>query len=303
MLQIPRSASAKMHLWPEEPFDDDGGTTYSATIELGRAFRKKLWYKVPAQWSSFVTDSCDPLLLGMIFIAAEHRANIEVHGRISPSLLRNVIDFQNAWQAWLPQQFASIEINADKEAEDEPAQSSGLAICAYSGGVDSSFTIYRHQLYSIGRQKRNIDSALLASGFDFSLDKDETFARRAASAESLLNGIGLNLITMQTNFRELNSHWIYTHGAALASSLMLFKRQFTEGIIAGTYDYNRLLLPWGSNPVTDHLLSSNSFQIIHDAPHWSRGGKLGALKNWPAAYDQGKHCPSPRVRNDAPDLL
>jgi hypothetical protein len=237
-----------------------------------------------------VSASADHFLLGTIFLAADHRADLHIHGAVSPSLIRNLIDFQNAWHCWWPHRFEVVEVTADLEMEDSDVAQPGLAICAYSGGVDSTFSIYRHKLCDIGRQKRNIESVLLVHGFDIALEESRRFDQIAERASLLLNGIGLSVITMSTNFREINTDWIYTHGAALASALCLFKRKFSEGIIAGTCEYSGLLLPWGSNPVTDHLLSSKSFQIVHDAPHWMRNAKLMALAAWPEAYNSLRVC-------------
>ena len=280
-----------MHLWPEEPqMDGTDRIKFGATLELGSTFRKQLWYSVDLEASKFVTQSCDPFVLGAFFIAAANGADLLVHGQVSPSLLRNLIDFQNAWKSWWQHGFSARSIDADKEAEDLPAAGAPRAICAYSGGVDSNFTIYRHKLIDIGRQKRNIEAALLIHGLDLPLKQNERFERITANSKQLLNSVGINLITLKTNFREINPDWNNTHGAALASALMLFKKQFSEGIIASTYSYDQLLLPWGSNPISDPLMSSKSFEIVHDAPHWARFSKLAALSHWPAAYDKLRVC-------------
>lgn len=284
-------APTKMHLWPEEPkLDAYGGVTYGATLELGTTIRKQLWYNIPSARADFVTESCDPYVLGSIFIAAVNSAELIVHGQASPSLLRNLIDFQNAWKTWWPHRFSVMGISADKEIEDEISGDKTKAICAYSGGVDSNFTIYRHKLIDIGRQQRNIEAALLIQGLDMPLKQAERFQKITSKSKSLLESIGVDLITLKTNFREINPDWNNTHGAALASSLMLFKKHFNEGIIASTYSYHQLLLPWGSNPISDPLMSSNSFQVVHDAPHWSRFSKITALKAWPEAYDNLRVC-------------
>lgn len=282
----------KMHLWPDEAtLDVDGRIRYGATLELGTTFRKKLWYSVPSEARNFVSESCDAFVLGAFFIAATNEADLVVHGQVSPSLLRNLIDFRNAWKTWWPFGFSARGIEADTEAEDLPAPGNPpKAICAYSGGVDSNFTIYRHMLMGLGRQKRNISSALLIQGLDMPLSQDDRFNRVTANSRKLLENIGIDLITLKTNFREVNPDWNNTHGAAIASSLMLFKKEFSEGIIASTYSYHKLLLPWGSNPISDPLMSSKSFEIVHDSAHWARFSKILALTQWPEAYEKLRVC-------------
>jgi hypothetical protein len=49
-------------------------------------------------------------------------------------------------------------------------------------------------------------------------------------------------------------------------------------------------MPWGSNPVTDHLLSSKTFQIIHDGAAFSRLQKVQQIANWPEALRGLRVC-------------
>lgn len=282
-------AKRKMFLWHEAPIENEDDTTYGATLELPDGSLKKLWYKVPAKFSSAVTSCTDPFLVGMLFPAMlEKDSELIVHGRVSPSLLTNIMDFQNAWNCWCGDRYYRTEIIADAEIEATAASPSGRAICGFSGGLDSSFTVYRHRFLPMERQQREIEAGLLVRGFV--VKEERSFNLLAQRCKTVLDSAGVELITISTNFREMNPQWTDTHGAGLASCLMLFQKRFTEGVIAGTYAYNQLLLPWGSNPVTDRQLSSNAFRIFHDAPHWHRGSKLSALRKWPEAYNNLTVC-------------
>lgn len=299
MIQIPpQLAKQKIVVWPDAPEVTEVHTIYGATIEFPDSSRQKLWYKVPAEFASLVTASADPFVVGSVFLAMERSADLVIHGQVSPSLLRNLVDFQNTWLSWCSDKYGRGEISADQESETETASPSGKAICAFSSGLDSWFTIYRHHFVPIGRQKREIAAALLIQGFDIPNDDDEAFSRLSNHSRSVLKTADIPLITVSTNFKQINPLWIHSHGAGLVSSLMLFQKQFTEGVIASTYPYNQLLLPWGSNPLTDLYLASRAFGVVHDAAHWSRMGKLQALANWPEAYDSIAVCYSNSRRDE-----
>jgi len=60
-------------------------------------------------------------------------ADMVIHGEISPSLLRNLEEFQDAWHCWLPEQYRKINITADVEKESSK-HTIPLAIMAFSGG-------------------------------------------------------------------------------------------------------------------------------------------------------------------------
>ena len=57
------------------------------------------------------------------------------------------------------------------------------------------------------------------------------------------------------------------------------------------------MLPWGSNPVSDPLLGSESFPIRHHGAGATRTEKLQALASWPEAMDSLRVCWS-GPRND-----
>jgi len=297
-LKPPERENPKLHVFPEAPIQKGDDMEYSAILEIPGLFREKLWYRVPLEFSGFVDqESSDPFVVGSFFLAMAKNTDLVVHGQVSPSLLRNLIDFQNAWTCWLPAKFNRIDVKADLEKERAPSGDPGSAICLFSGGVDSAFTIYRHTSVIKDRQKRNIASALLVHGFDIPLEDTEAFARASRKCRETLKSLDLVLTTMSTNYRQLeftqqdvHLNWDHTHGAGVASCLLLFQNRFTEGIIPSTYPLTQLYLPWGSNPITDCYLGSDSFKIVHDAPHWTRFSKVLALANWPKAYDNLRVC-------------
>jgi hypothetical protein len=279
-----------LHIWPEEPKLERSQLTRSARLELGGAAPVTLWYRFSEEHASFLTDSCDPFLVGSILMAMRNRARIHVHGRVSRSLIVNLFEFQSAWQCWRPEKYVRVRIGADEEGESEPPPGREAALCAFTGGVDSTFTIYRHKSGLCGRGGRKIEAALFVQGFDIPLEDHDAFARAADRASRTLRTLDVPLITMASNHKELNHEWNDTHGIGLASCLMFFQRRFAEGLIPSTYTYADLSLPWGSNPITDHLLSSKSFRVSHDGAARSRLQKLVQLKDWPEGYNNLRVC-------------
>lgn len=284
---------SKIFLQSEEPRFANGSVEYAAVVELPDSSRKTLWYKVPEQFHSWVTESADPFLVAVIFLASEHNADIVVRGSVSPSLISNLSKFLSQWQEWQPWRLNVVEITADTLSESFGNREGKRAVCAFSAGLDSSYTIYRHCVATSKQadleQPVNIEAALLAHGFDIPLNQREPFDRLVASSRRLLGDIGLELITLETNYRDIVKDWSIGFGTALVSSLMLFKNHFDTGVIAA--DQNNLLPnPWGSNPITDPFLSSASFSLWHDAFDHVRATKLKALTDWPEAYGALRVC-------------
>ena len=263
----------RMTVWHEAPEKKQDSTTYSVVIETDGSARQKLWYRVPSQHTGTVTSSADPFVLGLLFLAMEKRADLVVHGQVSPSLLRNLSEFQDAWASWLPKQFGQVVISADKEKE-VVIGSQELAIAAFTGGIDSCFTVWRHRTGHCGRWQRKVEAGLFVHGFDIPLKQEEAFERASSRARDTLSSLGVRLLTMATNLKEMIPDWSYTHGAGLASCLMLTQRRYSVGLIGSSFSYSDLETPWGSNTITDHLLSSQRFQVIHDGAAFERSEKI-----------------------------
>jgi hypothetical protein len=217
-------------------------------------------------------------------------APVAVHGQVSPSLLQNLEEFQAAWSAWEPQRYHPVKISADVEQEQPPAESSDKAIVAFSGGVDSCFTVFRHRSDRCGRWQRNLQAGLMIHGLDIPLEEQQPFTKAAEKSKALLASLGVELIPLATNFRQLPLDWENAFGTALASCLMLLEGGYTTGLIASSFPYQALSFPYGSNPITDWMLSTKAFQIVHDGAAFPRLEKMGEIAHWPEALQSLRVC-------------
>ena len=126
-------------------------------------------------------------------------------------------------------------------------------------------------------------TGLLVHGFDVPLDRTVVFEAVSDSSQSMLASIGMELVPMETNLRSLCGSWEDSFAAAVASCLTVLKSRFDGGMIGSSEPYDALVLPWGSNPLTDPLLGSDGFGIRHDGAEASRLEKLRVLLSWPEA--------------------
>lgn len=280
----------QINLWREESTGADGSITVSAIMEYPDQTRTSVWFRVPSDYKYYITDSCDPLVVATLLLAMSQSMDIKVHGQVSPSLLRNLTEFQAAWSSWRPNLYHPIEITAETEQEQFNPEAAEKAIAAFSGGVDSSFTVWRHRTNRCGRLQRNLEAGLVVHGFDIPLEKQQAFNNATKKAEAILSSLDMKLIPMSTNIRQLALNWEDIFGTAAASCLMLLQRGYAAGLIASSFPYQALSFPYGSNPITDSLLSSNAFQIIHDGAEFTRISKMKELTNWTEAKQNLRVC-------------
>jgi len=283
-----------LHIRPQASQETDNTVKISAIIEGKEGSGKELWFRLPPEHLSSVTERADPLVTAMIFPAMRNATDIRVHGSVSLSLLRNLDEFQAAWNCWRPDRYHVINVIADEEIAGD-VKVSDKAVAAFSGGLDSCFTVWRHTTGHCGRLKRNLKAALMVHGFDIPLHEPDVFANAAERSQAIVESAGLELIPMACNFREFGDDWEDEHGAALASCLSLLSKDFSIGLVAGSHVYDTLLFPWGSNPLTDPMLSSDAFPIIYDSASVSRLQKAKGISEWEEAMRflrvcwQGKH--------------
>lgn len=282
---------AKTHIWQEDIVEDRGNLTLGVTIESPEQNRQHLWYRIPAIYRPIVTLNCDPFVVASLFLAMHKGTDVKVHGQVSPSLLRNLEEFQIAWSSWKPKQYQIIQIDAEIERELEKKLETEQGISVFSGGVDSCFTAFRHHRGECGRQKRNLQAGLMVHGFDIPVEQEDIFSRAAQKSQMMLSSLGMDLIPMATNFRKvIKLDWEDVFGAAIASCLHLINRGYNMGMIPASYCYKNITLPYGSNPLTDSLLSSQSLAIVHDGAKFVRLEKIQQMLEWDEALTNLRVC-------------
>lgn len=282
--------SHQIHLWPEEPVEINGALETGVMVERPGRGPFRLWYRVPSPYRAALTQTCDPYVLATVFTAMHEATDLVVHGEVSPSLLQNLEEYQAAWACWRPERYTKIAIVADVERDHPPANGGGKALVAFSGGVDSSFTVFRHRTGRCGRLQRNIGAGVMVHGFDIPLEQREVFDAARRKSQAILSSLGLDLIPVATNLRQIPQDWEDVFAAATASCLMLLQNGYDTGLIGSSEPYHSLVLPWGSNPVTDWMLSTPAFRIVHDGAAFSRIDKIRELAFWPEALKYLRVC-------------
>jgi len=279
-----------VRVWPQD-FKRTGESIIISAIIESPAGRQELWYRVPAKWEFGLTRQADPFAIATLFLAMKSGEEMSIHGTVSPSLLQNLEEFQAVWTSWLPQKYQTVSMTAESYHE-APQPRTDSAVVSFSGGLDSCFTVHQHVHGRRGRRSRRIGAAVLIHGFDISYQVDEPFEKALAAASTILTSENIPLITVQTNWRSLGVSWEDGFATAISACLSLFSGSFSSGLIAGGETYADLAeyLPWGSNPLTDPMLSSAVFKISYDAGEYSRIQKAAGLLNWKTALDNLRVC-------------
>ncbi len=151
---------------------------------------------------------------------------------------------------------------------------------AFSGGVDSCHTLWRHSARRAASPVR-VAAGVIVQGMDIPLDDRAAFAGAKERARLMLESHRAEVLTVATDARRLERDFgldweTLTHGIVLAASLSLFEEAFDCVLIASTYPANDLQVPWGSNPVTDPWLGG-PVPWIHDGVACNKRQKVADL--------------------------
>ena len=252
----------------------------------------RLSHSVPPADSGLLGDPerGDHALCAVLLKAMESRRDIVVEGRVSPKLLDGLEILQAIWHRWRPNRYHPIAISADEESEATPVEGERPAIFAFSGGVDASFSLFRHLHGHAGRNNRTPGAALLVHGMDIPLDRDDFYNNAAARAKRMLEGTGVRLIRMRTNSRQLRQNWEDSFGLQLTGCFLVFQHMFSAALSGSGEPYDTLVLPWGSTPLTDNLASTLLMEREHDGCAYDRTEKVHWLVRHTDITDDLRVC-------------
>ncbi|MBW2195003.1 MAG: hypothetical protein JRF37_05335 [Deltaproteobacteria bacterium] len=273
-------------------------------VRLARPYSEdlKLWYSIPFdQWGYCSCDLMDSFVLAALLKAMEDNATLKVHGPVSRSLLDNLEEYQLIFSLWFPEKYKQIEILPSSEVEEKKVNDK--VMLSFSGGVDGAFSALNHILRRgpIKRKLFDVNTILYVEGFDVNIAYGKECKNVVERNKRLFAGDhNLRWLNVRTNLKYLLSiktFWT-SHACVLASTASLF-RKICGGCLVGSSHSYLHLAPWGSHPLTDRLLSSNSFEFHHDMA-FTRIEKLEALFTWPEALDNLKVCWEGQYRYDTP---
>lgn len=235
-------------------------------------------------------DRLDFAAVALVFHAMRAGRDLHVAGPVSRVLLANLQEFQHAWAKWHPKLYRPVRITAAEEvAPGAPADD--RAVLAYSGGVDANFTLLRHIGGHAGPQNRSIAAALLIHGFDFPLSQRDAFAASARRAGEILGRFDVPLVTVETNWNEATrTNWEMEFAVGVAACAWQFAGRASAALLGSCEDYGSLVLPWGSNPVTNPLLDAGDFALRTDGTGFTRCEKVALIARDPYVADRLRVC-------------
>jgi hypothetical protein len=233
------------------------------------------WFDVPEEYEKDLSVSGNPWLVALLPLAVTLREPFKVEAAVDLQLLANAEEIMGAWRCWYPH-LQPIPLCAEVGQQDLTSPPERVA-SFFSGGVDSFFTVLRHDDPDHLRIRHPVDDLLAVWGFDVPLSKPEEFDQMRTSLRKAADQLGKGFVDVATNLRTTRwreATWAdLAHGCALGSVAHALGGRYRVVMIGSSAGYERLY-PWGSHPITDPLLSSGDLRVVHDGAAYNRFMKI-----------------------------
>jgi hypothetical protein len=249
----------------------------------------ELFYEISGDILPPPLEVHDFAVVAALFAAMREGRPIHIDGPVTATLLRNLEEFQEAWALWRSS-FRRVSITADQILPvQQPASRRG--VFAVSGGVDGTFALLRHHGGHAGLRTARPVCATVVHGFDIPLPEQRAFEHAHRSISDVTNALGVPLAIVRTNWRELFSkEWNMEYHIALAACLFQFRGLANVGVSGACEDYGHLVLPWGSNPVTNNLLAGGGFDLHTEGGGFTRTQRVRLICDYPDVAAKLRVC-------------
>jgi hypothetical protein len=256
---------------------EDGWHVVSASISVHeKTFELK--YKVS---EGPLAKSSDPFLAAALFPAMKTGQPLHISGTVSPKLLAATQRMQDTYHKWFPE-FQKIPLQAEPRLSDNvnPTAEVGLF---FSGGVDSFYTLLKHQ--------DEITKLILINGFMY-----ENASQRPKVTNEIrrvAEELGKSLIVVEVNIREFSDQYTYWEdqyaGVAMASVGLLLSPQFRKFYFASSFSYE-YWKPTAIHPLLEPLFSTEALKFEINGSEADRPEKIARIAKSDLALSSLRTC-------------
>src|SRR5262249_28575582 len=192
-----------MRIGQPEVVVDAESVTLQARITFAHRredFPDRLWFRYPRALESFLRPTAEPFVVALSSLASALGEPIDVSLPISERLSVGLEEYWTIFNRWDPYRFRPVALNCAGYTAETPV--TARAGAAFSGGVDSLFTLFRWRKDQAARPTHQIEYGLFIHGFDIPLADERTYSVAAAAYEEALGRCGVQLVRVATNVRQ-----------------------------------------------------------------------------------------------------
>ena len=206
-------------------------------------------------------------------VAMKEGWRLVLPGPVSRRLLDRAEIMQDIMLEWYPWYTKPIPLDFEvAEPLDLPPERG--AISTFTGGVDSFHTVLEN--------RERLTELLFIHGMDIRLEETDFRMRVSKELSAAAADIGLPLLQVETNVRELTDPYASwgkkAHGSILSSVAILLAERADTFLIPGSRLRSTVRgVGWGSHVLIDRLNSTDYLSVVHDSADVTRHSKTARV--------------------------
>lgn len=270
--------------------------TLRARVEMGNpalGLPGELWFRYPARFQPWISNRADAFLGALVLVAQACGEDIDCRGECSPRLLYHLEEYRQIFTHWRPAVFRPIQVRASALSPAPAPIQPGRYATAFSGGVDSLYTLRCALDPQAEHPAWNVRYGLFMQGSsDIPLSYTEKYTALARRYGALFEELGLELITARTNLLQFKPPALEFKsfleaplvGAGLGLDRLLAGIFMPSGRLYERYVDNT------TGPITTHLLATEAFESYDSGSDMTRFDKVRAIAAWEPARQNLRVC-------------
>lgn len=280
---------------------EDGQYRIQAEVELETTHaREVIFFSVPSEQAGWIRPEPNAFMVGTAMAAMWHgETRLAIEGGVDPQLSARLNMGLRLMSHWQKSPLRPARIEAPTAAHPLPDVAQSTTALFLSGGVDSLASLYwntRH--YPIGDPRR-IGVAFFAHGLDVGdpnkPDRPDVWELGIEKLDALCQELGVELVTIKVNLRNLAKSWRFYSKWQFASLLSAIAHAASSRIHRCIITPDNVLEyiehPHGSHPWLNSYFGADFLQVITgDMEQFSRLERIRLLTEWPAALDSLRVC-------------
>lgn len=250
------------------------------------------WWKFPETMEVPPLRVWDSLVCSHLLWASMLGQDLVVHGPMSPAGLFHMNELVEVRNALEPQRYHRIHISAaEVVSPDREAGPTGRTLAAFSGGLDSTFTVVRHAFGLVGACAYPLDGLVLVLGFDIPLRRKDRLTALLQRMAPALQQLNLPVQVVETNALELGSaSWPQCAMPLFGAVLAQCAGPRGVGLVSGGAPYGTTYFPRSHVPPLDDLCSHDDFRLVTDGGGFGRADKAAVLLKYPEILASLRVC-------------
>ncbi len=271
---------------------DGDEVVISARVEIGSGneLPEVLWFRVPREAEDLISPRADAFAAALALLAASRGEPLSLRAPLSPRLGYGLREYLRAFSGWFPLKFSVVEVRGEGYVPAIPP-SDGVTMTAFTGGVDSFYTVWDHLPDRLPVPRACVEYALFVHGFDIPLADTQTYRVACETYDPILRRAGVRLLRLSTNARDFLREipWEPAHGAPVAAAALILSAG-TRRLLVPTGSVYDTTLPHGTDHRVVHWLSTEALESVAFGMHADRSTKIAALAGWPETYGALRVC-------------